>query len=222
MALQAKSEEQTAALTKADEDLAAAVLAQETIAGELKAAQDALAAAAEADLEGKVTALTADLEAAQKAAEEAKAQVEKLTTETGVLNQKISDLTGKLATAEDAVAVAQATIDQQAKEIEALNLQITDLSAEADELIYSGTAKGFAGDVTVTFTLDAEGKIATIKIGDSNFNETPGFGAKALEESFAAQFIGKTVPLTVEDIDGISGATITTKAILDAINLAQP
>jgi Na+-translocating ferredoxin:NAD+ oxidoreductase RnfG subunit len=35
------------------------------------------------------------------------------------------------------------------------------------------------------------------------------------------QFIGKTLPITMEDIDALSGATITTEAVIEAINAAQ-
>ena len=61
--------------------------------------------------------------------------------------------------------------------------------------------------------------ISEIAIGDREFNETEYFGEKALESSFQKQFIGKSLPLTTDDIDGISGATITTNAVLSAICL---
>ena len=82
----------------------------------------------------------------------------------------------------------------------------------------TGSAKGFAGNVAVAVDLDESGAITAITIGDDSFAETPGFGAKALEDAFKAQFIGKTLPLTAADIDAIAGATITTNAVVDALN----
>lgn len=90
-------------------------------------------------------------------------------------------------------------------------------AAPAVEEVFTASAQGFAGPVAVKVTL-ANGKITAIEIGDAQFCETPGFGAKALEPAFQDQFIGKTLPLTASDIDGIAGATITTKAVLEAVN----
>lgn len=85
----------------------------------------------------------------------------------------------------------------------------------------TASVQGFAGPVAVTLSLDDAGAITEISIGDDFFNETEGFGKKALEESFQAQFIGKVPPLTLADIDAISGATITSTAVVDAVNLVQ-
>ena len=83
----------------------------------------------------------------------------------------------------------------------------------AEEL--TASAKGFKSDVAVTITLDAEGKIATIKVDSSN--ETPNFGTKCAEdEAYLAQFIGKTLPL--EGVDTLSGATVTSTAVIEALN----
>ena len=83
----------------------------------------------------------------------------------------------------------------------------------AEEL--TASAKGFKSDVAVTITLDAEGKIATIKVDSSN--ETPNFGTKCAEdEDYLAQFIGKTLP--VEGVDALSGATVTSNAVVEALN----
>ncbi len=88
-------------------------------------------------------------------------------------------------------------------------------AAAANE--YSAKAQGFMGPVKVTVTLDEEKKISSIEIGDEEFAETPGLGATAKEESFRNQFIGKSIPVEAGDIDAISGATITTNAVLEAI-----
>ena len=85
---------------------------------------------------------------------------------------------------------------------------------------YATEKQGFAGPVHVELALDGEGKITEIAIGDDRFSETSGFGAKAREEAFYGQYIGKTGQLTLgQDIDAISGATITSTAVNDAVNL---
>ena len=82
----------------------------------------------------------------------------------------------------------------------------------------TASAQGFGGPVAVTLELDANGAISSITIGDDYFNETEGYGKKALEDSFSSQFIGMTPPLELSDIDAISGATVTSAAVVNAIN----
>ncbi|MBE5771825.1 MAG: FMN-binding protein [Clostridiales bacterium] len=132
----------------------------------------------------------------------------------------IAQFIGKAAplTLADIDAIAGATVTSEAV-INAINEACPAQEAEAAPA-YSASVQGFAGPVYVELTLDAEGKIASLKIGDASFAETPGFGAKALEEAFIAQFIGKAAPLAIEDIDAIAGATVTTNAVLNAINEA--
>ncbi len=85
---------------------------------------------------------------------------------------------------------------------------------------YATEKQGFGGPVYVELALDSEGKITDIVIGDDRFSETSGFGAKAREEAFYGQYIGKTGQLTLgQDIDAVSGATITSTAVNDAVNL---
>ena len=58
-----------------------------------------------------------------------------------------------------------------------------------------------------TATLD-NGTITALTVDASG--ETAGFGRKCGEEDFTAQFIGKTLPVTLgEDVDAVAGATIT-------------
>ena len=83
---------------------------------------------------------------------------------------------------------------------------------------WTASAQGFAGPVAVTLTLDDILTIQSIEIGDDQFAETDGLGAKAKDAEFTDQFVGKTLPLKDGDIDAISGATITTNAVLDAVN----
>ena len=59
--------------------------------------------------------------------------------------------------------------------------------------------------------------------------ETPGLGAKADDAEYLAQYIGKSGELSVvktepsadSQIQAVTGATITSSAIADAVNAAQ-
>ena len=99
---------------------------------------------------------------------------------------------------------------------EASAAAIGEVTHEGDE--WTTAAQGFAGPVAVTLTLDDSLTIQSIEIGDDQFAETDGLGAKAKDAEFTDQFVGKTLPLKDGDIDAISGATITTNAVLDAVN----
>ena len=77
---------------------------------------------------------------------------------------------------------------------------------------YTGTARGFGGDVTVTITVE-DGRI-TVCTAEGNA-ETPGIGSKAIEQLPAA-----IVEAGSADVDGVSGATFTSDAIKAAAQAA--
>ena len=73
---------------------------------------------------------------------------------------------------------------------------------------FTGTAKGMGGDVTVTLTLK-DSVITDVKAeGDK---ETEGIGTKALEKLPGEMVDGNTI-----NVDGVSGATVTSDAIKSA------
>lgn len=87
------------------------------------------------------------------------------------------------------------------------------------------TKKGYGGAITMTMGYRLDGAITGIAF--VTLNETPGFGMKANEAAFKEQFIGKNAFELVwvktgasadNEIDAISGATITTKAVTGAVN----
>ncbi len=83
------------------------------------------------------------------------------------------------------------------------------------------TMEGYAGPVEVHVGMDNNHTLTGISVGGAAFAETQGFGAKAKEPAFAQQFAGKSVPVTLGDnIDAISGATITSGAVQNAVNTA--
>lgn len=80
---------------------------------------------------------------------------------------------------------------------------------------------GYGGPVLVRLTLDDAGKIAKLDVGGARFSETEGVGSRVRDEAFTGSFIGLTPPLTLgKDVDGISGATVSSQAVVDAVNEA--
>jgi electron transport complex protein RnfG len=82
---------------------------------------------------------------------------------------------------------------------------------------------GFGGAIVMIVGVDAEGSVCGISI--VSHAETPGLGAVAAAatpagEGFRGSFYGKSGSLGLDDIDAMSGATITSKAVLDGVNAA--
>ncbi|MBE5802766.1 MAG: FMN-binding protein [Clostridiales bacterium] len=91
--------------------------------------------------------------------------------------------------------------------------------AQADRTV-NASVIGYGGPVLVRLTLDDQGAIADLQIGGPRMMETPGLGARVTEQSFIQQFIGKTPPLEEGDIELLSGATVSSKAAVEAVNAA--
>ena len=76
---------------------------------------------------------------------------------------------------------------------------------------YKASSKGIGGDVPVTVTIK-DGKIAKVEVGENS--ETEGIGSKAIEQLPDAIVKANGT----EGVDAVSGASVTSKAIFDAVN----
>lgn len=111
------------------------------------------------------------------------------------------------------------------------------------------TVKGYAGSIEVVVGMDMNGSLTGISAGGTMFSETDGLGAKVKEPAFRNQFVGIQTPVSlnasdasssatpsavwtappegsgdaevqaVSTIDGVSGATISSKAVVSGVNL---
>ena len=86
---------------------------------------------------------------------------------------------------------------------------------------------GFGGGITMMVGVDENGKVLGISI--ISHAETPGLGAVASQNTdkgmaFRDQFVGLTAGITIgsgeNQIDSLSGATISSQAIVDGVNAA--
>lgn len=87
------------------------------------------------------------------------------------------------------------------------------------------TGRGYGGDITITMGVDNEGTLKGIEI--LSISETAGLGMNADTDEFKSQFRNKNVAMfkytktgatTDYEIDALSGATITTNAMTNAVN----
>lgn len=96
---------------------------------------------------------------------------------------------------------------------------------EVGVAVESFSENGFSGRINVLVGFDASGAITGYRI--LSHNETPGLGAKAVDWFDVAphDIKGRTGELAVNkdggDIDAITGATITSRAFLEAVNRAR-
>ena len=91
--------------------------------------------------------------------------------------------------------------------------------------VESQTKQGFGGTIRMMVGFDTEGRIINVNVLEQN--ETPGLGANAEKESFRDQFKqavpenGFTVTKSTAgegEISAMTGATITTTAVTNAVN----
>ena len=88
--------------------------------------------------------------------------------------------------------------------------------------VLSGSAEGFGGGlVYVTVQLDSQGAIESLEIDAGT--QTPEYGGlTATDEAFLAQFRSRSLPLSFgDDVDALSGATVTSEAVVNAGNAAR-
>ncbi len=93
--------------------------------------------------------------------------------------------------------------------------------------VVSSSSMGYGGPVDVFTAFDTNANIINIDI--VGHAETPGLGALADGDDFKNNFKGLTAPLSVvkglpstdAEIEAITSSTITTKAVVDAVNLSS-
>ena len=92
--------------------------------------------------------------------------------------------------------------------------------------ISATTQNGYSADLQIAVGITKDGTIAGFDVVSNN--ETPGFGANCTNPEFTSQFKGKSASGKISfnksgatsdnEIDAISGATITTNAVTEAVN----
>ena len=117
-----------------------------------------------------------------------------------------------------------------------LNDNIDEISFGVDEegnligyVVVVTTNQGYNGEITIVVGLEADATITGISF--LTLDESPGLGMEADKDKFKSQFTGKNVGIdgfnytktgavADNEIDALSGATITTSAVVNAVNAA--
>lgn len=91
--------------------------------------------------------------------------------------------------------------------------------------VFTTSAASYGGEMRIMTGVGSDGKVTGVEI--LQITDTPGLGMNAKKPSWLAQFIGKTEGIAVSkkgaagnEIDALSGATISSKAAAAAVNTA--
>lgn len=91
-------------------------------------------------------------------------------------------------------------------------------NGKMQSLAFEGYGKGYGGDIAVMVGIDPSGNLIGIAVTKAS-GETPGIGSRVTEASFTDQFKGKSLDEPTA-VDGVSGATFSTKGVFAAVNQA--
>ena len=133
--------------------------------------------------------------------------------------------------------IAMKKVLQDAESFELTEFQPVDGNS-ATELYLAGDAgavikvspSGYGGKIDMVVGVDKDLKVTGVEIISQS--ETAGLGSNCTNDSFKAQYVGKTAGINVvkngakeNEIDAISSATVTSKAVTkgvnDAISIAE-
>ncbi len=104
---------------------------------------------------------------------------------------------------------------------EPLVFKALDASGESLGCVAFGQANGYGGPLILAVLVDNDGKVSRVEVVENK--ETPVYLARILRSRFMEQFKNKPLSASFrvgEDLDAISGATVSSRAIADAVRVA--
>lgn len=92
-------------------------------------------------------------------------------------------------------------------------------------ILFAASTRGYGGDVPIMAAITLDGKLSGVRVMSND--ETPGLGKKIEEQEFLNQFKDRDTTIRYstkigdpgkEVIDSVSGATISSRAVTEALN----
>lgn len=150
-----------------------------------------------------------------------------LTKDTIVAQAKIDQDNARLEVFPEAVSFEDLTSDFVTSETPKIKsvYKVLDASKKVIGLIVISASRGYAGDVEIMSGISLDNKVTGLKVLSDN--ETPGLGKKVRDKSFIDRFVNKIPGLLfslkkidkdVNHVDAITGATISSTAVVNASN----
>lgn len=143
---------------------------------------------------------------------------------------KIAEISAQAENEAKAAVLSEADTFSQGKKVSVNDKEYTYFegtkNGEIKGYVITVTTKSYGGDLSAIVGIDAEtSKITGVEI--TSINDTAGLGMKAKNADFLNQYFGKTEGIGVNknapgdnEIQAITGATITSKAVTEAVNTA--
>lgn len=129
---------------------------------------------------------------------------------------------------EKASKEAMQAIIPEATEFKSVSDTVCEAKKGGDTIGYtvSVAPRGFGGEISMIVGISADGTVYGIEILENS--ETPGLGAKAAGADFKNQFKDKETDLSVvktptdsaSEVQAITGATITSRAVAEGVKMA--
>ncbi len=122
----------------------------------------------------------------------------------------------------------RSVLDENGFEAQEIDKMVKAIGADGSQLgfvVTVTTSEGYGGDIQFTMGVSEDGTLNGISI--LSIGETPGLGMKADTDEFKSQFVGKNAEVlrytktgaaADDEIDALSGATITTNAMTNGVN----
>ena len=145
-------------------------------------------------------------------------------TDANYLNQFV----GKTTPVDEASidVVAGATVSSKAV-VAAVNAACENLpkaepaAEEATGTVLTAQGKGLTGEFPVNVNVDANNAIVKVELGESSTDMDANFlNMVKTDTNYLNQFVGKTAPVDEMSIDVVAGATVSSKAVVAAVNAA--
>jgi electron transport complex protein RnfG len=80
---------------------------------------------------------------------------------------------------------------------------------------FKASGKGYSSTIETMVGMQKDGTITAIKVLSQN--ETPGLGGNVVEQSFTSGFSDKNVQNLKEQVQAITGATISSRAVINSV-----
>lgn len=135
----------------------------------------------------------------------------------------INSVTAPIIKAADEKAAAQARMEvlSDADDFELMNVKkLPECVSEVYKAkngagyVFMLTVKGYGGDMKLICGINSDGEIEQTKT--LSHSETSGLGSKTAEDPYRKQYSGKSEK-TVDEVDAVSGATISSNAYIKAV-----
>lgn len=135
-------------------------------------------------------------------------------------NNEQAEIAARQIVFEEAKSFSDVKTAEDATYVEAL-----DESSQVIGYVFTTSSKGYGGEIKIMTGISSEGSVTGLEI--LAIEETAGLGMNAKKDDYKNQYVGQNGSFTVvkssagdNEVQALTGATITSQAVTDAVNNA--